>query len=262
MCLILFAHQLRSDLPLVLLANRDEYLARATAPLAPWAEEPAVVGGRDLEAGGSWLGVGADGRWAAVTNVREGEASLPGAPSRGWLVRDFLLGRNPPEAFIAGIAPRMETYAGFNLLLGDGSEVWWVSNREAIPVRLPPGLYGLSNGRLDSPWPKVERGKAALRALLAGPLPTAEAGFRLLADRETCPDHHLPATGISLAWERSLSPVFIVAPEHGYGTRSSTVLLRAATGETQVAERSFAGSPEHWSQRSCQLAAGETSLDY
>ena len=255
MCLILFAHLLSPDLPLALLANRDEYLDRATAPMACWAEAPDVVGGRDLVAGGSWLGAGADGRWAAVTNVREGESSLPGAPSRGWLVRDYLQGRATPEAFIAGLVPQMAAYAGFNLLLGNCTEVWYVSNREAATVQLPPGLYGLSNGRLDTPWPKVTRGKAALGTLLGARLPPVEQGLRLLADRETFPDHHLPATGVPIEWERALSAIFILAPERGYGTRSSTVLLRADNGEALVVERSFAGSPERWSQRSCRLSA-------
>lgn len=260
MCLILFAHRQRSDLPLVLLANRDEFLARATAPMAPWAEAPEVVGGRDLQAGGSWLGVAADGRWAAVTNVREGERTRSGGPSRGWLVRDFLQGSESPEIFIARNAPQFADYAGFNLLLGDGRDLWYVGNREGPSRLLPPGVYGLSNGRLDTPWPKVERGKAALRALLEEPVPVLEQGFRLLADRETFPDHHLPATGIPLEWERALSAIFIVAPT--YGTRCSTILLGTAGGEWLLTERSFAGAPECWSQRSYRLTVGESSLDY
>lgn len=262
MCLILVAHQLRPDLPLLLLANRDEFLGRATAPLSSWPEAPAVAGGRDLVSGGSWLGVGADGRWAAVTNVRDGERSLAGAPSRGWLVRDYLLGHQPPPVFLARLAPRMGAYAGFNLLLGHCTGLWYTSNRETSPRRLPAGLYGLSNGRLDTPWPKVERGKASLNVLLAEPVPTAEQGFRLLADRETFPDHHLPATGVPLAWERALSATFIVAPERGYGTRSSTVLLCVASGAMLMVERTFADSTERWSQRSCRLAAAQSSLDY
>jgi len=252
-CLILFAHQLLPALPLVLLANRDEYLDRATAPMAFWPEVAGVVGGRDLVAGGSWLGIGADGRWAAVTNVREGESSFPGAPSRGWLVRDYLQGRQAPAAFIARLALRMAAYASFNLLLGNCTEVWYVSNRVTVPVRLLPGLYGLSNGRLDIPWPKVERGKAALAALLGEQFPAVEQGFRLLANQETFPDHHLPDTGIPLEWERALSATFIVAPERGYGTRSSTVLLQSAGGETLVVERSFAGVPDRWAQKSFRL---------
>lgn len=259
MCLILFAHRCRSDLPLLLLANRDEYLARATAPAGPWPDAAGVVAGRDLVSGGSWLGVAADGRWAAVTNVREGERTRPGGPSRGWLVRDYLRERVPPAVF-AGEAPaRGDGYAGFNLLLGAPGEVWYVSNRQPAPARLGPGLYGLSNGALDTPWPKVVHGQAALAALAAGPFPGVEAGFRLLADRTVHPDPHLPDTGIPIEWERALSATFIVAPERGYGTRCSTVLLGLADGRSMFTERSFSGSPERWSQRSYQLSMGKFS---
>jgi uncharacterized protein with NRDE domain len=234
----------------VLLANRDEFLTRPATAAAPWVEKPAVIGGRDLVAGGSWFGAGCDGRWAAVTNVREGERTHVGGPSRGELVRDFLLGTMSPAAFARDLVPHGAAFAGFNLLLGDDREVWYVSNRESSPVKLLPGLYGLSNGRLDTPWPKVERGKAGLKALLAEAHPAPEQGFRLLADRETFPDQELPATGIPEVWERVLSATFIVAPEHAYGTRSSTVLLRAAGGQQLLAERTFDGDPANWSQQS------------
>lgn len=254
MCLILFAHRLRADLPLLLLANRDEFLDRATAPLAPWEDLPGVVGGRDLVAGGGWLAAAGDGRWAAVTNVREGERSRPGGPSRGWLVRDYLGAAGSPRDFISRTAAQFTSFAGFNLLLGAPGEVWFAGNRAAAPLQLAPGLYGLSNGTLDAPWPKVQRGKAALAALVATPAPTIEEGFRLLADRETFADHHLPATGIPRAWERALSATFIVAPERGYGTRCSTVLLQTGDGRSVLVERSFAGTPERWGQRSITLS--------
>lgn len=246
MCLILFAHNLCADLPLVLLANRDEYLARPTLPAAPWPGTAGMVAGRDLAGGGTWLGVGRAGRWAAITNVREGERTPAGAPSRGWLVRDFLQGDASPADFAAQLVARMAGYAGFNLLLGHYSGVWYVSNRGPAPVRLAPGLYGLSNGRLDTPWPKVERGKAALAALLEASHPEVEQGFRILADRDVFPDHHLPATGVPLEWERALSATFIATPT--YGTRCSTILLGTAGGESLFTERSFAGFPERWSQ--------------
>jgi len=260
MCLILFAHQCRADLPLVVLANRDEFLARATAAAAPWPGQPAVIGGRDLVAGGSWFGIGHDGRWAAVTNVREGERSPPGGPSRGWLVRDFLLGAWSPADFARQLADQGPAYAGFNLLLGDDRELWYVSNRQSPPVPLAPGLYGLSNGRLDTPWPKVEAGKAGLAALLAKPFPAPEQGFRLLADRDTFADQELPVTGVPLAWERILSATFIVAPEQAYGTRSSTVLLRSGGGQQLLVERSFAGPSCCWSQRRYLIAAGRPAV--
>jgi uncharacterized protein with NRDE domain len=211
------------------------------------------VAGRDLVAGGTWFGVAADGRWAAVTNVREGERTTRGGPSRGWLVRDYLLDAEPPAGFLRRLAARGAEYAGFNLLLGADRQVWYISNRHTTPRKLPPGLYGLSNGRLDTPWPKVEHGRAALAALIEKPCPVFEEGFSLLADRERFPDHHLPETGVALEWERALSATFIAAPEHGYGTRSSTVLLQSAGGETLVVERSFAGFPDRWGQRSFRL---------
>jgi uncharacterized protein with NRDE domain len=251
MCLILFAWQCRADLPLVLLANRDELLDRPTAPAGPWPDRPEVVAGRDLVAGGSWFGAGRDGRWAAVTNIREGERTPHGSPSRGWLVRDYLLGGASPEAFYKRYAP-FAGYAGCNLLLGNCSVIWYISNRETAPLRLPPGYYGLSNGRLDTPWPKVVQGKAAFAGLLQAGALSLAAGFRLLADPSLAPDHELPATGVPLAWERALSATFIVAPERNYGTRSSTLLLRGADGSTLLVERSFAGSPACWSQRSYQ----------
>lgn len=258
MCLIMFAHNIRADLPLVLLANRDEYLARPTRSAAPWPEAAGMVAGRDLAGGGTWFGVSADGRWAAITNVREGERTPAGAPSRGWLVRDFLQGNASPENFAAELVPRMADYAGFNLLLGNIGGVWYVSNREPAPLQLPPGLYGLSNGRLDTPWPKVERGKAGLAALLGEQHPSAEQGFRLLAAGNTFPDHYLPATGVPLEWERALSATFIATPT--YGTRCSTILLGTAGGELLLIERSFAGSPERWSQCRYRLTISDERL--
>ena len=253
MCLILFAHHCRTDLPLVLLANRDEYLARPTAPAAPWPESPGMVAGRDLVAGGTWLGIARGGRWAAVTNIRDGERTPAGGPSRGWLVRDYLLSTAPPAAFADRLTPRRDDYAGFNLLLGDVREVWYVSSQAPAPVALPPGCYGLSNGRLDTPWPKVVNGKAALAALLKAGPPSLEDGFRLLADTSRAPDTQLPATGVSLEWERTLSATFIVAPAFAYGTRSSSVLLRGGSGTMQLVERSFAGEPARWQQSSQRL---------
>ncbi len=248
MCLILFAHQLRPELPLVLLANRDEFLARPTAPLAPWDEVPGLLAGRDLVAGGTWFGLGRQGRWAAVTNIREGERTPPGGISRGWLVRDYLCGTEAPREYARKLASQARPGAGYNLLLGTVGELWYYSNRDRAPLALPPGLYGLSNGRLDTPWPKVVHGKAALATLLAKGPPAPEQGFRLLADRTTYPDHELPVTGVPLVWERTLSATFIVAP--AYGTRSSTVLLHGAGAQWSLTERTFDGSPFCWTQRS------------
>ena len=233
MCLILVAWQTRPDYPLVVAANRDEFHARPSAPAAPWAEDPRVLGGRDLEAGGTWLGVRDDGRFAAVTNVREPGAAK-GPASRGELPRDYLLGDRPPGEFAAGVEGGR--YSGFNLLLADAGGLWYLSNRDGAPRRLEPGIYGLSNHRLDTPWPKLVTARAGFRAALAG-LPDREPCFRILAGRETVPDRELPATGLAPEWERRLSAVFVQSPT--YGTRAGTVLARAADGRLRLEERRF-----------------------
>ena len=233
MCLILVAWQVHPGHPLVVAANRDEFHARPSAPAAPWAEDPRVLGGRDLEAGGTWLGVREDGRFAAVTNVREPGAAK-GPRSRGELPRDFLLGDQPPGAFAAGVDGGR--YSGFNLLLADAGELCYLSNRDGAPRRLEPGVYGLSNHRLDTPWPKLVVARERFQKALAG-LPALEPCFEVLADADTVPDPDLPATGLPLAWERMLSAVFVQSAT--YGTRASTVLARRRGGGIRLEERRF-----------------------
>lgn len=238
MCLILVAWQAHPRYPLVVAANRDEFHRRPTAAAARWPEDPRILGGRDLEAGGTWLGFREDGRFAAVTNVRE-----PGAPkgerSRGHLTRDFLLGDQTPEAYSAALEDAR--YAGFNLLAGDGTALWYHSNRDAAPRALRPGVYGLSNHLLDTPWPKLATAKDRFVLALAA-LPALDDGFALLADRELVPDPDLPETGVSLEWERLLSAIFVRSET--YGTRASTVLARRVDGRLVLAERSFGADGE------------------
>ena len=236
MCLILIAWRTCPGYPLVVAANRDEFYARPTAPAGPWAEDPRILGGRDLQAGGSWLGLRSDGRFAAVTNVRE-----PGVPkgprSRGDLVREFLLGDAPARDCAQGVPG--ERYSGFNLLVSDGTALWYRSNRDGQARELPPGIYGLSNHLLDTPWPKLVAAKAGFRRALDA-LPALEALFEVLADREVVPDPDLPATGLSLEWERMLSAVFVASET--YGTRASTVAILAENGALTFEERAFGPS--------------------
>lgn len=231
MCLILVAWRAHPDFPLAVAANRDEFHARPTAPAAPWAEDPRVLGGRDLEAGGTWLGIREGGRFAAVTNVRE-----PGVPkgprSRGELAGAFLLGGGDAGSFVRAI--RGASYSGFNLLLSDGRELWYATNRGGDPRPLEPGIYGVSNHLLDTPWPSLTRAKEAFARALPG-LPGREPLFSLLADREIVPDPLLPATGISLEWERLLSAIFVASP--AYGTRASTAALARTDGSVLLEER-------------------------
>jgi uncharacterized protein with NRDE domain len=235
MCLILVAWQTLPGFPLVVAANRDEFYARPCAAAARWPEDPRVAGGRDLQAGGTWLGVREDGRFAAVTNVREPSAPAPppDAPSRGWLPRDFLLGGQSPEAFAA--LPDAG-HSGFNLLVGDRDGLWYRSNRDGPARRLAPGIYGLSNHRLDTPWPKLVSARARFASALSG-LPAREAIFGILGDREIVPDPDLPATGVPLPLERMLSAIFVQS--EAYGTRACTVLTWRPTGGVVLEERRF-----------------------
>lgn len=234
MCLIVFAYEIHAHYRLVLAANRDEFFTRPTRPLH-WWEQPKILAGRDLQGGGSWLGLDRTGRLAAVTNVRNPRDILPGRRSRGELVPAFLSQPETGPEFVAGLDSA--AYPGYNLLLFDRSGLTWHSNRSTPQLTLRPGLYALSNAALDTPWPKVERAKALLAELLASRAPlTPAALLDLLADRSQPADAELPDTGVGPAWERLLAPLFI----HGsdYGTRCSTALLYGHDGRIQVVERS------------------------
>lgn len=236
MCLILLAWQAHPDYPLVVAANRDEFFARPSAPAGFWEDAPRILAGRDLQAGGTWLGVSRGQRFAALTNFREGGKPRDDAPSRGALVADFLAGESTPETYLENLSRRGPDYNGFNLFVGDGKRLGYYSNRNAGTRWLLPGIYGLSNHLLDTPWPKLSAAKAAFAAALAQ-LPAAMPFFELLADRETVPDTHLPETGVPLEWERILSSVFVSSPN--YGTRASSLLTIDRDGWVSFLERSF-----------------------
>ena len=238
MCLILFAYKSHPRYRLVLLANRDEFYDRATAPLQFWQDHPDVLAGRDLEKEGTWLGITRGGRLAAITNYRDPLSIKADAPSRGHLVADFLLGRETPAHYMHRVRLRANQYNGFNLIVGDTTGLFYFSNRDPDIRSLAPGIYGLSNHLLDTPWPKVREGKNRLATMLQSPTePTSELFFDLLQHREIPPDDHLPHTGVDFAWERVLSPIFITSPT--YGTRSSSVLLIDTKGRLRLWERTW-----------------------
>ena len=244
MCLILLGWRVHPDYPLVVAANRDEFYRRPSAPASFWADAPDVLAGRDLEAGGTWLGITRQQRFAALTNYRDGLHPKAGTPSRGTLVADFLTGDPTPETFITDQQAQAENFNGFNLLIGDQHHMGYLTNRapEGMSVRwLTPGVYGLSNHLLDTPWPKLSSAKKAFTNALAW-LPDADPFMDLLADQEIVPDEHLPSTGIPLSWERVLSAIFVNSPE--YGTRASTVLTRHRSGEISLIEKSFGRNAE------------------
>ncbi len=255
MCLIALAWRADARYPLVVAANRDEFHLRKTAAAAPWPEHPELLAGRDLKEGGTWMGVSTKGRFAAVTNRRSLSELRPGAPSRGHLVGDFLKSADTAADYFARLAPQAMQYSGFNLLvLADGALGYFGNAPDLPPRTLTPGLYALSNGTLDSDWPKMKRVRERLAELLGAnlPEPTLRAELLvMLADRSPAEDDSLPDTGMGRMMERMLSAPFICSP--GYGTRSSTVVLVDGEGGGRFFERRFkpSGKP-----------GGETELSF
>lgn len=236
MCLILLAWKVHPHYPLVVAANRDEFFARPAASADFWSDAPHVLAGRDLQGGGTWLGVTRDGRFAALTNYRDPQRVRADAPSRGELVARFLRGTDSVTAFAAWLEIVAGACNGFNLIYGDTSELHYFSNCGECPRRLEAGIYGLSNHLLDTPWPKVAKGKSALaRAVQA--LPDDAPLMAMLRDDSVAADEELPRTGVSLEWERLLSAAFVRSP--AYGTRSSTALVMNADGLLRFDEISF-----------------------
>ena len=240
MCLIVFAWKLIPGAPLIAAANRDEFYDRPAAPASWWEDHPQVYAGRDLRGGGTWLGVSRAGRFAALTNIRAPSERRDGAPSRGALVANYLAGEDTPSEYVARIKARTDDFNGFNLLIGDDHTMIWYSNRDHGDARngepLEPGIYGLSNDRLDAPWPKVVRTKAQFASMLCQGAPE-DAYFDMLSDTTRASDCRLPKTGVSLEMERLLSAVCIESPT--YGTRVSTVVQLRADKSVSLDERAI-----------------------
>jgi uncharacterized protein with NRDE domain len=238
MCLILIGVDSHPDYSLIVAANRDEFYERPTAVAEFWEDAPTVLAGRDLREGGTWLGIDRSGRFAAVTNYRQGYQEGRAPRSRGRLVSDFLTTDIAAQPHLERIRREDELYHGFSLLAADASGLFYYSNREGEVRSLTPGIYGLSNHLLDTAWPKVSSTKGAFGALLDGSPadPTVEL-FALLSDRNRPADDLLPSTGVGPEWERLLSSAFIVAGD--YGTRSSTVVLVRRDGSVVFVERTF-----------------------
>ena len=239
MCLAVIALDAHPRFAVVIAANRDEYHRRPSQAARWWIDEHGteLLAGRDLEQGGTWLGVTRRGRWGFVTNVREAGHHDPNAPSRGALVPALLCDPRPAFDAITSLVQGAHTYNGFNLVGGEGLSAAFGSNRDASIVALGRGIHGVSNARLDTPWPKLSRAKAGVAAWAAAGSDQLEALWPVLADRMLARDEDLPNTGIGRERERLLSSPFIVSD--GYGTRCSTVLAISRDGEAQFIERSF-----------------------
>lgn len=237
MCLILFAWRAHARHELIVAANRDEFYERPARAAGFWPDQPHLLAGRDLTAQGTWMGVTRGGRFAAITNFRNPAERNPAAPSRGRLVTAFLNDEREPVAWLEAIAPRAQEYNGFSMLVGDRRSLRFFSNRNGAITTVEPGIHGLSNHLLDTPWPKVEKGKAQLAKLIERPF-DAQACLNLLADREPASERQLPDTGVGPELERRLSSIRIAGD--GYGTRCSSVLRISSDASVEFWERSFA----------------------
>jgi uncharacterized protein with NRDE domain len=249
MCLLLIAIDTVPQRPWLLLGNRDEFHARPTAAATEWTDEAGVLGGRDLEAGGSWLAIHRNGRFASVTNVRLAEPRH-GPRSRGALIRDFVAGTLAPADYVAMLREEVDEFAPFNLVVGDVSEAWCLESPRRLAQRLGAGVHVVSNGPVDAPWPKMQRLRGGFeRALAQNGASDTTALLDLLADAAPARDVELPDTGIPRERERFLSSVFVRGDT--YGTRASTLAWREASGAVGLIERRFGPNA---------VALGETGL--
>ncbi len=246
MCIILLAYKWHPRYPLVLAANRDEYYDRPTAPAAFRPDAPGVLAGRDMRCGGTWFGMAKTGKIAALANHRDPRSFRATEFSRGLLVRNFLMNSGSTDEYLEKLKKEAYQYNGFSLIFGDMRRLCYFSNRQAAAEDIPPGIHGQSNHLLDTPWPKVQRGKAALRKILSSATdPKADELLELLADRTVADDKQLPDTGVGIEQERLLSPIFVKGPN--YGTRSSTLVFVDSEYNTTFIERTYDGNLENYS---------------
>ncbi|MDE3839305.1 hypothetical protein C0966_08050 [Bacillus methanolicus] len=246
MCLILFAYRVHPDYPLILAANRDEFYERPTAPAAFWDDHPSVLAGRDLEKGGTWMGVTRTGRFAAITNYRAPGHDRSDAKSRGFLVSDFLTGTDKPKEYLEIVQQDRGLYNGFNLLVGDTESLYYYSPILNEISKVEPGIHGLSNAVLDTPWPKIKKGKEELTQAISNNIIDEALLLSILSDSEEAPEEELPDTGIGREWEKMLSPIFIKSST--YGTRASTILIIDNDNNIVFNEKSLLPELQQWKQ--------------
>ncbi|HZG72931.1 MAG TPA: NRDE family protein [Chondromyces sp.] len=237
MCLINFQLKAHPRYKLVIAANRDEFYGRPTARAAFWPDAPHILAGRDLHQMGTWLGISKKGRFAALTNYREPANQTDGKRSRGEIVTNFLQRDESPEEFLMLLKEREAEYQGFNVLVGSPDELFYYGNRGGEIQRVMPGIHALSNALLDTPWPKVEKGRTEMSRLLSSREISIEKLFSMMENHQQAPTEQLPETGVSLEWEQLLSPMFIKT--ENYGTKSSTVLLIDQHNEVTFVERTY-----------------------
>lgn len=237
MCLIFLSYRNHQTYKLIIAANRDEFYQRKTAPASFWVDQPNILGGRDLEASGTWMAMNKNGKISMVTNYRDPLNINPNAPSRGQLVSDYLLNGFHPKEYLKSVEANGKAYNGFNLVVGSSDELFYYSNYKRAIEEIQPGLHGLSNQLLNAPWPKVIHGKEKMKVLLASAETDPIKLFDLLYDDSKAPDEKLPETGVGLERERMLSSMFIKSPN--YGTRCSTVVMIDHANNVYFSERVY-----------------------
>ncbi len=251
MCLVVIGWRQHSEYPLIVAGNRDEFHTRPTQQAHWWPDEPDIIGGRDLQAGGTWLALHRNGRFATVTNFRDAQPTSAKFRSRGHLVSEFLLGAESPVDYLSTIDG--PAYAGFNLLVSDGQTLAYLSNRGDGVLELGPGVYGLSNALLDSPWHKVVHSKNRLNALIRGNKVNETELFRLLNDRKKGPAEDVEKGPLPFAMAHAISAPFIVLPD--YGTRSSSVVILDSAGDWRFVERCFDASGKNTGESAFAIRA-------
>lgn len=237
MCLIFISINDHPKYKLIVAANRDEFYARKTAAVSVWADHPDVIGGRDLEAQGTWMAMTKGGKIGMVTNYRDIKNINPKAPTRGLLVTDFLFNKYEAEAYLKEVHLKASQYNGFSLVVGSIDELYYYSNYQSRIIKLTQGFYGLSNHLLDTPWPKVKRGKKKMTSVLTSSDFGPSELFEVLRDEKIAPDNQLPNTGLDIERERAVSAMFIKSPN--YGSRCSTVVLVDRDNNVSYTERVY-----------------------
>jgi len=235
MCLISLAWQQHEDYPLVMAANRDEFLARASQEMHFWNSQPHILAGRDLVAGGTWMGFSKHGRFAALTNIRHPDYFKAGQLSRGELIPDYLNAKLSTQQWSQWLKDNHTSYHGFNLIFGDAEGIYYFGSNQPDVVSLEPGIYGLCNADLNTPWPKVQKAQEQMSSWIKSP--DLQSLSLLHSTSEVADDTLLPSTGIPIDLERSLSAQKIALPE--YGTRTQSGIIVDRQGTLQVTEISI-----------------------
>ena len=244
MCLIAFAFKAHPEYDLILIANRDEFYERPTRAAQFWTEEnlPDLLAGKDLQGGGTWMGITKEGKWGALTNYRDPSWKRDNPPTRGNIVLDYLTTDASPSDYINHLQKTAQQYEGFNVLTGNGDQLFHYSNADDKITELESGIHGVSNAVLDTPWPKLEFVKSELAAFVDQNRINPEMLFQILENQQEAEDEALPKTGIPYEWEKAISPVFIQT--ENYGTRCSSLLLIKKDGSKTFIERRFSAMGE------------------